>query len=259
MSVVWNRSSKFCSPLRNSAVFLKETSRLFVVLNYSSLSKQVGDNQTFLGIQYETEQFQQICCCSFFSFSQFFLRVFLEFWSFSAFVFFCLKLLLRRENPLLRHTFFAIRVSRKISRCLAGVLLPVKSVSKVSFLFYIFEKVSFGEKSVLNNFYKVHQQGRHIGLHKREKRREVTFPITAGWAPNKQFCFSKWAPFRILTPHSKLWHHIAAKWSSNGGLEAVVSKWFAQGHKGLSSHRCSFHFCFSPPIPLFLSLTIPLS
>ena len=107
--------------------------------------------------------------------------------------------------------FFAIRVSRKISRCLAGVLLPVKSVSKVSFLFYISEKVSFGEKSVLNDFYKVHQQGRHIGLHKREKRREVTFPITAGWAPKKQFCFSKWAPFRILTPHSKLWYHICSQ------------------------------------------------
>ena len=47
---------------------------------------------------------------------------------------------------------------------------------------------------------------------------EVNFPITAGWTPNKQFCFSKSAPFRIL------WTMFAAKWSSNGGLEAVVSK-----------------------------------
>ena len=34
----------------------------------------------------------------------------------------------------------------------------------------------------------------------------------------------------------------AAEWSSNGGLEAVVSKSLAQGHKGLTTHRCSFYF-----------------
>ena len=35
------------------------------------------------------------------------------------------------------------------------------------------------------------------------EKREVNFPITEGWTPNKQFCFSKSAPFRILSPHSK--------------------------------------------------------
>ena len=43
----------------------------------------------------------------------------------------------------------------------------------------------------------------------------------------------------------------AAKWSSNGRLEAVVSKWFAQGHKGLTARRCSFCFRFSPSNALF--------
>ena len=32
----------------------------------------------------------------------------------------------------------------------------------------------------------------------REREREVNFPISAGWTSNKQFCFSKSAPFRIL-------------------------------------------------------------
>ena len=45
--------------------------------------------------------------------------------------------------------------------------------------------------------------------HEREER--VHFPITAGWTPNKQFCFSKSAPFRILSPHSKLWYHICSQ------------------------------------------------
>ena len=44
----------------------------------------------------------------------------------------------------------------------------------------------------------------------RKREREVTYPITAGWTPNKQFCFSKSAPFRILSPHSKLWYHICS-------------------------------------------------
>ena len=43
----------------------------------------------------------------------------------------------------------------------------------------------------------------------------------------------------------------AAKWSSIGGLEAMVSKWLAQGHKGLTAHRCLFYFCFSSPNGLF--------
>ena len=40
-----------------------------------------------------------------------------------------------------------------------------------------------------------------------EERKKVNFPTSAGWTPNKQFCFSRSAPFRILSPHSKLWYH----------------------------------------------------
>ena len=62
----------------------------------------------------------------------------------------------------------------------------------------------------------------------KHKEREVNFAITAGWTPNKQFCFSKSAPFRILSPHSKLWYHIcifAAKWSNNcGGFKVTCSR-----------------------------------
>ena len=35
--------------------------------------------------------------------------------------------------------------------------------------------------------------------------KKVNFPNSAGWTPNKQLCFSKSAPFRILSPRSKLW------------------------------------------------------
>ena len=59
-----------------------------------------------------------------------------------------------------------------------------------------------------------------------------------------------------------LWSYatiFAAKWWSNGGLEAVVSKWLAQGHKGLTAHCCSFYFAFLRQMSYFLSLTIPLS
>ena len=45
----------------------------------------------------------------------------------------------------------------------------------------------------------------------REREREVNFPITAGWTPNKQFCFSKSEPIWILSPHSKPWYHICSQ------------------------------------------------
>ena len=35
---------------------------------------------------------------------------------------------------------------------------------------------------------------------------------------------------------------LAQKWTRSCGF-----KWLAQGHKGLTAHRCSFYFCFSPP------------
>ena len=40
------------------------------------------------------------------------------------------------------------------------------------------------------------------------RKKKVNFPNYVGWTPNKQFCFSKSAPFQILSPHSKLWYHI---------------------------------------------------
>ena len=46
-----------------------------------------------------------------------------------------------------------------------------------------------------------------------ERERKRNFPITAGWTPNRQFCVSKSAPSRILSPHSKLWYHICKQWS----------------------------------------------
>ena len=80
---------------------------------------------------------------------------------------------------------------------------------------------------------------------------EVNFPITAGWAPNKQFCIFKSAPFWILSHHSKLWYHICSKvvkqwWAWNCDFKVTYSK----------SQRsdCSpllFLFCFSPPNALF--------
>ena len=57
-------------------------------------------------------------------------------------------------------------------------------------------------------------------------------------------------PFGYYLPIASYGTIFAAKWSSNGGLEAVVSKQLAQGHKGLTTHRC-FLFCFSSPNELF--------
>ena len=58
-------------------------------------------------------------------------------------------------------------------------------------------------------------------------------------------------PFGYFLPIASYGTIFAAKWSNNSRLEAVVSKWLAQGHKGLTAHRCSFYFCFSPPNALF--------
>ena len=83
------------------------------------------------------------------------------------------------------------------------------------------------------------------------KKKKVYFPNSAGWTPNKQFCFCKSAPFRILSPPSKLWYHICSQmvqqwWTWSCGLRVTCSR----------SQRsdCSpllFLFCFSPPNALF--------
>ena len=68
--------------------------------------------------------------------------------------------------------------------------------------------------------------------------------------------FSRTLPLKRLdtfsAPFFRYYLHIAsygtifaAKWSSNGGSKDVVSKRLAQGHKGLTAHRCSFCFFFS--------------
>ena len=41
--------------------------------------------------------------------------------------------------------------------------------------------------------------------------KEVYFSNSAEWTPNKQFCFSKSAPFRILSPYNKQWYHIGSQ------------------------------------------------
>ena len=50
-------------------------------------------------------------------------------------------------------------------------------------------------------------------------------------------------PFGYYLPRASYGTMFAAKRSSNG-LEAVVSKRLAQGHKGLTAHRCFFRSAF---------------
>ena len=61
-------------------------------------------------------------------------------------------------------------------------------------------------------------------------------------------------PLRYYLPIASYGTIFAAKWSSNGGLEAVVSTRLAQGHEGLTAHRCCFCLCFCPPNALFFVL-----
>ena len=83
------------------------------------------------------------------------------------------------------------------------------------------------------------------------KKKKVKLPNSPGWTPNKQFCFSKSAPFRILSPHSKLWYHICSQvvkqwWTWSCGFKVTCSK--------PQRSDCSpmlFLFCFPPPNALF--------
>ena len=43
------------------------------------------------------------------------------------------------------------------------------------------------------------------------RKKKVDFPDSAGRTPKKQFCFSESAPFRTLSPYSKLWCHICSQ------------------------------------------------
>ena len=95
-------------------------------------------------------------------------------------------------------------------------------------------------------------------LLEREERKD-NLPITAGWRPKKQFCFSKPVPFRILSPIASYGTIFAAKWSSNGGLEV----WFQSNLLKVTKVRlltvALFVLIFSAKCVIFLSLTIPLS
>ena len=83
------------------------------------------------------------------------------------------------------------------------------------------------------------------------EKKKVHFPNSAGWTPKKQFCFRKSVPFRILSPHSKLWYLICIQvvkqwWTWRCGFSVIC----------LMSQRsdCSpllFLFWFSPPNALF--------
>ena len=81
--------------------------------------------------------------------------------------------------------------------------------------------------------------------------------LFGGWISSSAFLSRR--PFGYYLPIASYGTIFAAKWSSNGGLEAVVSEWLAQGHKGLTAHLCSFYFAFLRQMRYFLSLTIPLS
>ena len=78
------------------------------------------------------------------------------------------------------------------------------------------------------------------------------------WTPNKQFCFSKSAPFRVLSPHSKLWYHICSHvikqwWTWSCGFNVTCSR--------SQRYDCSslpFLFCFSPPHALFRQRKNPI-
>ena len=73
---------------------------------------------------------------------------------------------------------------------------------------------------------------------------KVNFPNSAGGRRISTSVFLSRRPFGYYLPIASYRTIFAAKWSSNGELEAVVSKWLAQGHKGLTAHRCSVCFAF---------------
>ena len=48
-------------------------------------------------------------------------------------------------------------------------------------------------------------------IHEMKKKKKLNFLNSAVWTPNKQFCFSKSASFRIQSPQSKLWYYICSQ------------------------------------------------
>ena len=78
------------------------------------------------------------------------------------------------------------------------------------------------------------------------ERKNLISPLPRGGRRISSSAFLSRRPFGYYLPIASYGTIFAAKWSSNGGLEAVISKRLAQSHKGLTAHRC-FLFCFSPP------------
>ena len=76
-------------------------------------------------------------------------------------------------------------------------------------------------------------------------------PLPRGGRRISSSAFLSRHPFGYYLPIASHGTIFAAKGAGNGGVEAVVSKSLAQGHKALTAHRCSFCFSFSPPNALF--------
>ena len=56
------------------------------------------------------------------------------------------------------------------------------------------------------------------------KKKKGKYPSSAGRMQKKQWCFSDLAPSGYHRPIASYGTIFAAKWSSNGGIEAVVSE-----------------------------------
>ena len=78
------------------------------------------------------------------------------------------------------------------------------------------------------------------------ERKKIISPLTQGEHRIGSSGFLNQCLFQFYLLVANYGTIFAAKWSSNGGLEAVVSKLLVQGHKGLTAHRCSFCFAFLP-------------
>ena len=93
---------------------------------------------------------------------------------------------------------------------------------------------------------------------KRRKEKKLISPNPRGGRRISSSAYLRRHPFGYYLPCLPSYGTIfVAQWSSHGRLEAVVSKWLAQGHKGLTAHRCFlsfFCFCFSPPNALLFVL-----
>ena len=83
--------------------------------------------------------------------------------------------------------------------------------------------------------------------------------IDSGEATRGKFCFQVGALFRCYLPIASFDATFAAKCSSNGGPEAVVSKWLAQGQNVWLLPLLFLFLFFLRQMRYFLSLTKPLS